>query len=192
LSRVLVKNGCQLGERGTIYLRHQLSHMVRSTTGKATATRPATGTATTLRLRNGTLRPCVTCHAPNYEMAIYLGKRGTITHGLNVPAEKVGNWHCSRRSASSWNRNNNSAPAGVSPRHESGHCWGACGVKKSKRALRFAIGLRLLAEVSCNHDARSSACDTLLPQARKLLASAQAPCQLRCQLPIATAGTIRP
>jgi hypothetical protein len=52
--------------------------------------------------------------------------------------------------------------------------------------LRFAIELRLLAETSCNHDAHSSACDTLFAasaqtagkrtnsrQARKQLASAQ-------------------
>jgi hypothetical protein len=71
-----------LDKRGTIYLRHQLSHMARPTTGKATVTRLATGIATSKRPTIG----IATC------------KRPATT---------------------------------VSPRHESWHCRGYLGGKKS-------------------------------------------------------------
>jgi hypothetical protein len=43
-SRALVEMACYLGERGTIYLRHQLSHKTRPATGTATAIRPQLAT----------------------------------------------------------------------------------------------------------------------------------------------------
>jgi hypothetical protein len=54
-------------------------------------------------------------------MVIYLDKRGTITHGLSVTAGEVGNGYC----------NLQAAPTGVIPRHESWHCRGYLGGKKS-------------------------------------------------------------